>query len=225
MTTTCLFEGVSPQSSGSSSPAQRLYFNSNSCKPLTANSSSYFDSRSRFLPSLELLLSSLLSLGTTVVLGVFTQPYCHVEENHDAIEFYHRLLNDSKHGAAVQEKRILVRPALLSNALTLFQYYQLADYGHRLKRKETLVWLLPSVPHSQDEALVRELARYAPSPLPQSSSLTRAGILAQESLSESPPIPSFLANGSRSTAQLPLMALLPRSTGKVCNFKSRRRSR
>lgn len=56
-------------------------------------SNAYFDNSWKSLPQFLELMVSQAVLGCTVALGVFTQPFCRVEENSDAIDFYHTLLD------------------------------------------------------------------------------------------------------------------------------------
>jgi hypothetical protein len=43
---------------------------------------------------LERYIKAVLTKSGAVIIGVFTQPYCKVEENEDIVNLYNRLLDD-----------------------------------------------------------------------------------------------------------------------------------
>jgi len=90
-------------------------------------------------------IRTILEQGGVVVIGVFTQPYCKVEENFDIVTMYNNFLQDEN---------------LKGDHKKRLKYYHLADYGTRTITHETLVWYLSSSPHDQDIALQKEVARY-----------------------------------------------------------------
>lgn len=50
--------------------------------------------QAKFYQSLENYVKAILKNGGVVVFGVFTQPYCKVEENEDIVNLYNKLLSD-----------------------------------------------------------------------------------------------------------------------------------
>jgi hypothetical protein len=107
----------------------------------------YFERRAKFFDSFFSYLQATLTKGGHVYLSIFTQPYLRVEENEDVVGMYNSLVDK------LAETDI--------SAFSRLHYHHLAEYGTALEDGQTLVWSLKGgVKHDQDEALIREVARF-----------------------------------------------------------------
>lgn len=90
-----------------------------------------------------------------VIVSVFTQPYCRVEENNDVISLYNSLV-EVNHNVKYP---VIVYIHFPSSSPPHNQYLHLADYATRTNNQHTLVWKLVGRVHDQDEAVLREMKR------------------------------------------------------------------
>lgn len=104
----------------------------------------YFEQKASFFALFLEYLREVLLDGGHVYLCVLTQPYLKVEENVDVVTAYNQLCE-----------------TLPSSTLSRLHYLHLAEYGTTSSDSQTLVWHLSNgKKHDQDEALLREVARF-----------------------------------------------------------------
>lgn len=106
----------------------------------------YFEKKASFFDCFTEYLRSILKHNGQVHISVFTQPYLKVEENFDVVTMYNDLTTEF---------------LSIDSAFKLLHYHHLAEYGTATQEKKTLVWNIdPGQIHDQDEALIREVARF-----------------------------------------------------------------